>query len=150
MDKEMLISEVIRLDRQVHRIIRRHSSDAWMGINLTMPQVKTLFFICNQPGATSSRLAEALGVTPPNVTGIVDRLVEQGLVTRRDNPEDRRVSVLQITPEGEAIISALRERKSSIMKEILEHLSAEELSRIVEALTGLSVAAQAFEANRRT
>jgi DNA-binding MarR family transcriptional regulator len=140
-----LISEIIELDRQAHRLIRRHSFHAWMELNLTVPQLKSLFFISNQRGTNPRKLAAALGVTPPNVTGIVDRLVEQGLLVRRGNPEDRRVLVLQATEKGEAILSDLRERRTSNMREILTRLSVEELSYLVKGLSALIKAAQAYE-----
>ncbi len=53
------------------------------------------------------KLAEALGVTPPNVTGIIDRLVEQALVTRTENPEDRRIMLLQTTEKGHELLDNL-------------------------------------------
>jgi DNA-binding MarR family transcriptional regulator len=140
-----LISEVIELDRQAHRLIRRYSFDAWMGLNLTVPQLKSLFFISNQRGTNPRKLAKALGVTPSNVTGIVDRLVEQGLLIRRENPEDRRLLMLQITEKGEAILSDLRERRISTMHEILTSLSLKELSYLVKGLSALVKAAQAYE-----
>jgi DNA-binding MarR family transcriptional regulator len=149
MEKSDLISKVIELDRQAHRLIRRHSFNAWMELNLTVPQLKTLFFISNQPGANPGKLAAALGVTPPNVTGIVDRLVEQGLISRRENPEDRRTLVLRVTEKGETILSDLRERRTSNMREILAHLSVEELSYLVTGLSALVKATQVYEEETR-
>jgi DNA-binding MarR family transcriptional regulator len=146
-NKSALISEAIDLDRQIHRVIRRHSSNAWMVLNLTIPQVKTLFFVSNQPGTNPTRLAGALKVTPPNVTGIVDRLVEQGLLARRVSPEDRRALELRLTEKGESILSGLRERKTTVMQAILEYLDAEDLSQIIKALSGLARAARAYEEN---
>jgi DNA-binding MarR family transcriptional regulator len=144
-NKPALISKVVELDRQIHRVIRRHSSDAWMGLNLTVPQIKTLFFISNEHGTNPTRLATALRVTPPNVTGIVDRLVEQGFLVRRDSPKDRRALLLQITEKGESILSDLRERRTSIMREILEYLNAEELSQIVKGLSQLARVTRVYE-----
>jgi DNA-binding MarR family transcriptional regulator len=149
MENSGLISEVIELDRQAHRLIRRHSFNAWMELNLTNPQLKTLFFISNQRGTNPGKLAAALGVTPPNVTGIVDRLVEQGLLSRQESPEDRRVLMLQTTEKGEAILSDLRERRTSSMREILAHLSVEELSYLVKGLSALVKAAQVYEEETR-
>jgi DNA-binding MarR family transcriptional regulator len=149
MSESDLISEVIELDRQAHRLIRRHSFNAWMELNLTNPQLKTLFFISDQPGANPGKLAAALGVTPSNVTGIVDRLVEQGLLSRQENPEDRRVLMLQTTEKGEAILSDLRERRTGTMRDILAHLSVEELSYLVKGLSALVRAAQAHEEESR-
>jgi len=109
-----------------------------MNLNLTVPQVKTLFFISNHGGTSPTRLAIALGVTPPNVTGIVDRLVEQDLMVRKDSPEDRRAFVLQITPKGEAILSGLRERRMDAMRRVLEQLDDEGLSQLVAGLSKLA------------
>lgn len=145
MDKSELISEVIRLDRDIHHVVRQYSADAWMSLNLTVPQIKTLFFVSNQHGTSPTRLAAALGVTPPNVTGIADRLVEQGLLVRQTNPEDRRFLVLHVTEKGEAILSGLRERRTGVMREILAQLDAEVLSQLAKGLSKLAMATQAYE-----
>jgi DNA-binding MarR family transcriptional regulator len=145
--KSDLISEAIELDRQIHRVVRRHSTDAWMGLNLTVPQVKTLFFISNHPGTSPTRLAGALKVTPPNVTGIVDRLVEQDLLARQISPEDRRALVLNLTEEGKSVLSGLRERQTNVMRDILGYLDTDELSQIISALSGLAKAARTYEEN---
>jgi DNA-binding MarR family transcriptional regulator len=145
MEKSDLISEIVKLDRETHRIIRQHSFNAWMELNLTVPQLKSLFFISNRRGSNPGKLAAALSVTPPNVTGIVDRLVEQGLLVRQQLPEDRRVLMLETTEKGEAILSDLRERRISTMREILSHLGVEELSCLAKGLSALVKAAQAYE-----
>jgi DNA-binding MarR family transcriptional regulator len=139
------ISQIIELDRQAHRYLRRHSFRAWMELNLTIPQLKSLFFVSNRPGTSLGRLAEALGVTPPNVTGIVDRLENQGLLIRQISPEDRRSIVLQITEKGETILSDLRERRMSTMREFLTCLGEEELTCLFKGLSALVKTAQAYE-----
>ena len=143
-----MISEIVELDHQAHQIMKQNSFNAWMELELTIPQLKSLFFISNQRGTNPRKLAGALGVTPPNVTGIVDRLVEQGLLIRQENPEDRRALILQTTEKGEAILSHLRERKTSNMREILARLDKEELSCLFEGLSALVKAARAYEEER--
>jgi DNA-binding MarR family transcriptional regulator len=145
MEESDLITRIVELDRQVHRHLRGHSFRAWMELNLTIPQLKSLFFISNRPGTTPGRLAEALGVTPPNVTGILDRLVDQGLLIRQTSPEDRRVLVMQLTEQGETILSDLRERRMSTMREILTRLGKKELSCLLKGLSALVKAAQVCE-----
>jgi DNA-binding MarR family transcriptional regulator len=147
MDRAELISQVIDMDRQIQRAIRLYSSDAWMNLNLTVPQVKTLFFVSNQPGTTPTRLATALGVTPPNVTGIVDRLVEQGLLVRRNSDADRRCLVLHTTDEAESILSGLRGRRTDVLRKIYEHLGERDLSQLAEGLLKLLEAARAYKEN---
>lgn len=142
------ISEIINFDREVQRVIRRHSFDAWMGLNLTVPQLKSLFFVSNQHGSNSAKIAVALGVTPTNVTGIVDRLVEKGLIMRQQASEDRRILKLKTTDKGEAILSNLRERRVSTMRGILARMDAEKLSSLAEGLSALVTGARAYEEER--
>ncbi len=149
MDKSELTKEIIELQRLVFRSSRQYGRDVWLELNLTISQLKSLFFIANQGTTNFSRLAAALGVTPPNVTGIVDRLVDQGLVSRRENPEDRRMLMLRVTKKGETLISELRERTVSHMSEALAHLSLGELNTIAQGLRLLSKAVEAHEESSR-
>lgn len=144
-DKTDLIREVAELHRRVNRSIRQHTSEAWMDLNLTTAQLKSLFFIANQASTNSRRLASALGVTPSNVTGIVDRLVEQGLVIRQENPDDRRVLLLQATEKGESILTDLRERRTTHLAEALARLGEGELSTVQQGLLTLLRATEEFE-----
>lgn len=57
-----------------------------------------------------SKLAQALRCDNSNVTGIVDRLEARGLVERRPGETDRRVKILAVTPEGEALRERLHAR----------------------------------------
>jgi DNA-binding MarR family transcriptional regulator len=145
MNRAELITQVIELDREIQRVVRRRSADAWMGLNLTVPQVKTLFFVSNQSGTNPTRLAAALGVTPPNVTGIVDRLVEQGLLIRRNSNEDRRALVLHTTDKAESILSGLRGRRTDVLREIYDYLEEGDLSQLAEGLSNVVEAARVYE-----
>ncbi len=109
MDKVTLIEKIIQLQRQLNRALRQHEPDVWMNLNLTIAQLKSLFFIVNEGSINFRKLAAALGVTPANMTGIVNRLVVQGLVSRTENPEDRRMLLLRATGKGEALVTNLRE-----------------------------------------
>src|SRR5947209_16652798 len=59
------------------------------------------------------KLAETLSCDASNVTGLVDRLEERGLVARRPSPDDRRVKELRLTPAGERLRSGLLQRMAS-------------------------------------
>ena len=110
MEKATLIKEIIELQRKVDRARRPHTLDAWMGLPVTVAQLKSLFFISNQGSSNLGQLAAALGTTPANVTGIVDRLVEHDLVSRSENVQDRRMLLLRTTSKGEELLANLRER----------------------------------------
>jgi DNA-binding MarR family transcriptional regulator len=137
MKKGELIEQVIDLQRRVNHVLRGQTLDAWMGLSLTIAQLKTLFFISSEGSTNVRKLAAALGVTSANVTGIIDRLVEHGLVSRAENPEDRRMSLLQATDKGQALITDLRERHTSQLAEILSYMSSNQLSTLAQGLSSL-------------
>jgi DNA-binding MarR family transcriptional regulator len=149
MDKPGLITEIIELQRKLGRAQRQYELDVWMGLPLTMAQLKSLFFINNQGSTNSGKLAAALGVTPTNVTGIIDRLVKQGLVSRSEDVQDRRILVLQATDRGEALVARLRERRRGYLSEVLARLSVDELATLAQGFKSLVKASEAREGENR-
>jgi MarR family transcriptional regulator, organic hydroperoxide resistance regulator len=145
MGKSQLIQEIVELERQVGRIIGQHAQIIWIDSGLTLTQLRSLFLIANKGSTNFRKLAEALGVTPSNVTGIVDRLVEQGLVSRTQNPEDRREMTLQATDKGQALVSNLKEVGIKHMTQILSVLSLEELSALAQGLSAFIKAAETYK-----
>ena len=144
-DRARLIEEVVQLQRRIGHTMGQYAPHAWMDLNLTIGQLKSLFFIDFQGSTNFKKLADVLGVTPPNVTGIIDRLVGQGLVSRKENPEDRRMFLLKTTDKGKALLARLRESRLSHISDILMQLSLEELATLAQGLTAV---ARAVEHNR--
>jgi len=149
MEKAQLIRQVIELQHKVNRMLRRQVPDAWMELSLTLAQLKSLFFISSEGNTNVRKLAAALSVTSANVTGIVDRLVKQGLVTRRENPEDRRMLLLQVTDKGRALITDLRERQTSRLSKILDYMSPDEVSTLAQGLSSLLKACELCQKETR-
>jgi len=145
MEKAELINRIIELQRKVDRARQQYELDAWMSLPLTIAQLKSLFFIRNQGSTNSGTLAAALGVTPTNTTGIVDRLVKQGLVSRTENPKNRRMLLLRATDEGEELVARLRERRRGYLSEVLERMTIIELSTLAQGLASLARASEAQE-----
>jgi DNA-binding MarR family transcriptional regulator len=149
MEKEELIREIIEIQRKADRARRQYELDVWMSLTLTRAQLKTLFFISNQGATNSKELAAALGVTPTDTTGIVDRLVKQGLISRTDNIRDRRKLLLRATDKGEELLAKLRERRRGYMSEILALMSVDELATIAKGLASLVKAMERNEGENK-
>ena len=145
MESAQLIGEIIELQRKVDRAWRKYQLDIWISLPLTMAQVKCLFFISNQGSTTSRKLAEALKVTPTNITGIIDRLVKQGMVSRTVDANDRRMLILKATIKGEGLVANLRERKRTNFSKVLAGMSRDELTVLHKGLTSLVKAMEVRE-----
>jgi DNA-binding MarR family transcriptional regulator len=144
--KEELIAQIIEAQRRMSRVIRERTLDSWVKLNLTIPQLKSLFYISRYGRVNPSALASGIRVTPANVTGIVDRLVEQDLLTRTTDPDDRRISWLTLTDKGKTLINELREGRAQEMRRTLDKLTEAELS---SAAHGFELVAAAAEASER-
>ena len=145
MVKKETVEELIELQRKIDRDRRQYELDAWMSLNLGIGQLKTLFFISNRGATTTGKLATALKVTPTNITGIIDRLLEKNLITRTGDPDDRRVLVLRTTPKGDELVAELRQKRRERMTELFKNLSDKEAEIVAQ---GLKIMVKAIDAKQ--
>ncbi len=146
MNKKDRVHEIIELQHRAVRAMGKNEPNAWMELNLTVAQLKCLHFIYFGGTTNLMKLAKALNVTPSNVTVIVNRLVTQELVTREENPEDRRAYILSMTKKGTALIEGLQESGVKRIVGVLNKLSTKEL----EALqTGFKALVREVEDQRK-
>jgi DNA-binding MarR family transcriptional regulator len=90
-----------------------------------------------------SRLAETLGVSLPNVTGIVDRMVERGYVERGRDIDDRRVVTVAATAAGRTEVEEIDMIRRRVIARVLERLTPDQQRRALRTFTDLRAAAEA-------
>ena len=79
-------------------------------------------------------IAERMIQVVPAITGLIDRLEKQGLVTRRRCEEDRRVIFIAITPKAEEILGRMDGPLVALHQEMLGHMSPAELAELSRLL----------------
>ena len=84
-----------------------------------MAQAKVLYVVLAAGELRMSELAARLGVSSRTASGLVDRLVELGLLSRHDDPADRRQVVVATTPEAVALLERFRELNQRQLRELL-------------------------------
>ena len=132
-----VIDEVVAaFDALMHRLADNHAPE-FLEIDVTMPQAKLLYLLGAGGDLHMSALVTRLGVSLSTVSGLVDRVVDHGLATRRDDPADRRQVVVGLTPDGAAFIDRFRELNARQMRELLELLDPIELDQVRGALAAL-------------
>ncbi len=105
---DQLAEEVHRLLRDVARTARMAHSDGWTDLDLTVPQLKVLMTLAHGGGSvTVGRMADVLGVRQPTASHLIERLVQAGLAARVEDQEDRRRTLVHITPAGEQLVGRL-------------------------------------------
>ena len=91
---------------------------------------------CRGPQIMSG-LSGELGVTPRNVTALVDALEEDGLVRRKPHPTDRRATVIEMTGRGESTCESAFAGHADAVGELFDDLSEEERRELLGALAKL-------------
>jgi DNA-binding MarR family transcriptional regulator len=106
-------------------------------VNMTPIQVFALYAVLKGE-ATMGSVASALHCDASNVTGIVDRLVSQGLVVRQESEHDRRTKTLQLTTKGKETIATVM---SKLPKSLgCDKLTATECATLHTAISKLTSA----------
>ena len=101
---------------------------------LTPSRTRLLWVLGLQGPMTQRALADALGVSPRNVTGLVDALVATGFVTREPHPTDRRAAVVPFTEHGAATVARLQEGRGELAHLLFGDLPAGRLTDLVAGL----------------
>jgi DNA-binding MarR family transcriptional regulator len=115
----------------------RHAPE-FLEIDITMPQAKLLYLLGASGELHMSDLVQRLGVSLSTVSGLVDRVVDHGLATRREDAVDRRQVVVGLTPAGATFIDRFRELNARQMRDLLHDLDDTELAQLRSALTALT------------
>ncbi len=89
---------------------------------------------CPQP-RTPAELADAAGVTRATMTGLIDTLERDGLVTRKPDPNDRRMTWVALTPHGQARLQEILPGHFKLMGALMANLSEDERKTLVRLLT---------------
>lgn len=113
------------------------SAEVWAKLNITMPQLKVLMLLGLHGSAPVSWLAARMNVSPPNVTGILDRLEHQGWVRRTNDPHDRRVVRVMLTPAGEKLLQDLQAAGNERVRSSLNEMQPEERTALRKGLAAL-------------
>ena len=102
------------------------------------PSRTHLLWEIGQRGPVPQRvLAEALKVTPRAVTGLVDALADDGLVTREPYPGDRRATLVTLTARGEKLVTQLKRDHKSLARALFAPMSRPELDGFRRGLDGI-------------
>lgn len=114
---------------------------AWAELGLTTAQLRVMFLMRQQPGVTAGELAARLAVTPPTISGIVDRLVRLELARREDDESDRRLVRNHLTAKGESVCGWFERGGEAFTRRILLEMHHEDLEALVLGLKSFVCAA---------
>lgn len=132
--KDAMITKVIADQHRVQMAFARDRSNPFFSVPLTMSQLKILFALRLHGAAGGQELAQMMGVSLATITGIIDRLVASGHVTRGEDPRDRRVRRIELTDKGTTQIDEMMVAGERHLRRVLERLTVKELQLVSDAM----------------
>ncbi|MGA7828169.1 MAG: MarR family transcriptional regulator [Geobacteraceae bacterium] len=131
------IARIAEMYPQIMKVMGRLRSTLHEGMDLTYNQFKMLLAINDKGICPLTTLATELSIAMSSASEMVDKLVNLGLVCRSVDAESRRRVTIQVTTEGEKLISDLQKGIVENYRSLLERLSDGDQARLVDALETL-------------
>lgn len=119
----------------LHHQLRRTVDQSMAAAGLTLARAKVLMHLSADGPMNQATLAGLLGFAPRSVTETVDGLVRDGLVTRKQCPDDRRANLVELTPAGRNASELASVVRLKAMEELFGSLSAADRASLVALLT---------------
>ena len=128
--------------RQAYQSVEAAKDERLRPTGVTPAHYAALINIHARPGLTGAELARVLGVTPQNVTGLVGRLTDRGLVERRPNPSHDHVLEIHLTAQGRARLTAADAAVNALEADLVGHLGGDAVAALRTLLRQVGELAQ--------
>lgn len=120
------------LEERIRRLLREEFQS-------TLPRFDVMSALSRSPeGLKMSQISDMLRVSNGNVTGIVDRLTEEGLALRVAVPGDRRASLVRLTPKGKTAFAEQARAHELWINDMLDGLNADDVDGMIRRLDYLN------------
>ncbi len=118
--------------------------------NYSLPQLNALFRIRHKGACGVSDLGEEMGVTNAAASQLLDKLVQQGLVTRAEDPQDRRNKLITLTEAGMRVSEQSMQARQNWLDQLANSLTPAEQAQVQAALQLLIERSAALEGEGET
>ncbi|HWP16866.1 MAG TPA: MarR family transcriptional regulator [Xanthobacteraceae bacterium] len=120
--------------------VRRRLRDEF---DVTLPRFDLMAQLDRAPnGMTLGELSQRMMVSNGNVTGLAERLVEQGLLDRRPSPNDRRAQIVSLTAEGRRAFRTMARTHEDWIAQLFAGLDATEIDQLMALLAKTKTSAR--------
>ena len=133
-EKDVVVDRILQGVSDIFRAVLPLAHKELLEMDLTAPQLKVVLLLYLYGPTRMSELAGSLGVTLATATGIMDRLVERELVTRENQPNDRRVVMCRLSENGLGMTDRLWKTSREKARQLLSAMELSRLQMIDEAL----------------
>jgi MarR family transcriptional regulator, organic hydroperoxide resistance regulator len=133
-DRAALVDAIVAQFRASLGELRCVGSERLVRHGVSMGHLHLMSMLDRHGELPMSRVAELLGVSDSNATGLVDRMEEHGFVERVRHPDDRRVVLVRVSDRGRQILADVEVLRDDLVVRILGRLDKPQLERVARSL----------------
>lgn len=101
--------------------------------NIPHSHVRVLFYLIHNGSTAISKIAKDLCISKPNMTPVLDKLNDEGLIRRYYDPHDRRIIRIEATEKACDFLKQIKEYTKQMLEEKISTLSSEEIKTLSES-----------------
>jgi DNA-binding MarR family transcriptional regulator len=143
-------SDLIQTLRQFMDLAMHHTMHERVhfakAVGLSMPQLGVLMQLHYRGNCGVSDISDRFDITNAAASQMVDKLVQSQLIQREEDPQDRRAKLLNLTEKARELMQRNMEERYRWVGQLAKKLTPEERTKVVEALSIMTKAAQELEA----
>jgi DNA-binding MarR family transcriptional regulator len=122
---------------QLAMLINEDMDQGLARLGLTPSRATLVWELLHRGPSTQRVLADALDMSPRNVTGLVDALMETGFVTREAHPKDRRATLVTFTDHGARVAEQLKRDGQQLADDLFAGMSDRQFGALVKGFDTL-------------
>ncbi|WP_193164433.1 MarR family winged helix-turn-helix transcriptional regulator [Microbulbifer hainanensis] len=131
------------ISEALHRLMHAYKSAmrqavADRQIDLPITHIRALKGVCSNPECTAHSIAKRMQRDKAQITRVLNDLLKEELIEKRDNPADRRSQLLYPTPKGRDIMRELRSMEQETAADMTRNLSQEEIDAFVRIAAAMA------------
>jgi len=127
-------SKVIELSPRIIRGFKQYENNYLTRGEITLPQFWALGYLDRNGKSKMNNLAKLLKISPSGTTGLIDRLIAQGLVARKADFHDRRIVWIELTTQGRGIIKSISKQKTETLIRVFGKISPKDREHYLSIL----------------
>jgi DNA-binding MarR family transcriptional regulator len=138
MHDDTLIDATMQAVHQIARSVWALSSSHPVLADRSPAQIRALGFLSRNKEQTVGELAEMMGVTISTASGLVDKLVDNGLVERSTNPDDRRQVLIRLAPAAIEMNAQIKEIRRRQVLSAVDSLDSQQRACFVDSIQAIA------------
>lgn len=135
-----LTQKILDLDIRLQRQIYAGWPESWAEVKWPVGSIRALLIIESGYARTPGEVADVLKISRTTVTGVLDRLEADSLITRTLDPQDRRSFVLAMTDAGRDLVRQIDSLRRSQLADAMALMDSSSLNALHKGLVGLTTA----------